>query len=312
MKKLKYGIISASSIVPRFIGAIRKTNHSEIIALASQSGKVIDDTIPHVRSYQEIYQNPEIDIVYIANINDQHATEIRNALLANKHVLCEKPMVLSAQEAKELFALAHEKGLFLMEAQKSVFLPATQEVKRIIDSKKLGKLYQVSMNLSYAARHPEGHWMHEKHQGGIWVPSGNYALEYLHYLMQSKPLKEQHLVLRYPPHNAISEIKLVLEYPYEVLADVSLSIRLQTDDTTRFFFEKGWIEVYQHWKARKLVIHRFNQEPEVIQHPIDFELFYEVDHVYECISKGLTSSPHMTKENTIESITLIERINLEN
>ena len=68
-------------------------------------------------------------------------SELAAALLAGKHVICEKPCTTTAAQTRELFALAREKGLFLMEAEKMLFLPAVQAVKAAIDNMKKQGIY---------------------------------------------------------------------------------------------------------------------------------------------------------------------------
>lgn len=315
MKKLSYGIISASSIVSRFIRAVKETNHSQVVAIASQSNKATqiakDFEIEKVySSYTDIYQDPDIDIVYIANINDQHFTEIKNALNHNKHVLCEKPIVLLPEEVNEIFELAKEKNRFLMEAQKAPFLAVSKHVKKIIDEETLGKLVKVTLNNSYGGRHPDGHWMHEAHQGGVWIPSANYALEYLHVLLGDSPLEANALLSTYGEQKTIDEALVNLRYPNDVMVQLSFTTRVITDDMTKFYFENGWVEVFQNWKARYLTIHRLNQDIERIDYPVEHELVYEVDHVYEMISQQKITSDVMTPEVTYDCVSLVHEIYL--
>lgn len=316
MKKLRYGIISASSIVSRFISAVKETKHSEIIAIASRSNKgeklASEFNIETVtQTYQEIYNHPEIDIVYIANINDQHYTEIKNALNAGKHVLCEKPFVLFPEQVTELFDIAKSKNLFLMEAQKSPFLPVTTHLKKIIDTNELGQLLKITINNSYGGRHPEGHWMHQAHQGGVWIPSANYALEYLHTLIGSSPIESNAILSTYSSERTIDEAIVSLRYPNNILTQLSITTRVQTDDLSKFYFENGWVEIYQNWKARSLSIHRPNQEVEKINYPVEHELVYEVDHVYKMISQNKITSDVMTPEVTYDCVSLVHQIYLQ-
>ena len=77
-------------------------------------------------SVEALLADPNVDAVSVCSANASHAQIAVAALEAGKHVLCEKPFVTSEEEVHQLFALAREKGLFLMEAQKAVFLPAIQ------------------------------------------------------------------------------------------------------------------------------------------------------------------------------------------
>lgn len=90
-----------------------------------------------------ILADPDVDAVYIASPNAIHGGQVRQALEAGKHVLCEKPMVLTADEAAQLFALAQERGVVLMEALRSAFDPGMALVKELLPQ--LGRLRRASL-----------------------------------------------------------------------------------------------------------------------------------------------------------------------
>ncbi len=81
----------------------------------------------------ELLADPEIGCVYIASPNDLHFPQTRQALLAGKHVICEKPFAGSRAEAEELFALAEERGLFLMEAISIIHEPHLEQVRQWLE-----------------------------------------------------------------------------------------------------------------------------------------------------------------------------------
>lgn len=313
MKKIQYGILSTAKIVPRFVGAVQNTNHSEVVAIASRTydkAKHLAETLSIPRaygSYLELYEDPKVDIIYIATINENHYQDMVDALNHGKHVLCEKPFTLTTQQAKDVFALAKQKNLFLMEAQKSVFLPTTLEVKRYIDEKLLGRLLQVEMSTSHTGKHPEGHWMLQPHQGGSWIPSATYTVEYLDFLLGSKPedYQAQYTLMK---SQAINEVSLNLKYK-DVLAHSYISVKTNTKNTATFFFEKGYIDVFEFWKARGYTVYRWEtKEESAIALPVDFEMIYEIDHVYDCLRQGLITSPIMTPEMTINCVELVETV----
>ena len=127
--ELRYGILSTSSIAPRFIAAVRESGKGEIVALSSRTlekaqNKASEWDIPTAYgSHAELLQDEMVNIVYISNVNTQHYPWAKAALEAGKHVICEKPCTTTVAQTKELYALARQKGLFFMEAQKMLFLP---------------------------------------------------------------------------------------------------------------------------------------------------------------------------------------------
>ncbi|TBU33284.1 NAD(P)-binding protein [Dichomitus squalens] len=92
---------------------------------------------------QKLVTDPDIDVVYIALPNGLHFEWTMRALEAGKHVLVEKPLTNTAEEARQIFALAEEKGLVALEALHAVFHPANHRVREIIQSGELGKVKSV-------------------------------------------------------------------------------------------------------------------------------------------------------------------------
>lgn len=166
--KLRIGILSTASIVPRLIGAVRAAEvylsdrHSPyegftVSSIASRSlknarQKALLWNVPKAfGSYEELIESGEADVIYIAMINSEHYHYARLALEAGRHVLCEKPFTLEPSQAEELFALARRKGLFLMEMQKVVFLPVVRQIKDLIQKGGFGRITMADFSSSFDA-----------------------------------------------------------------------------------------------------------------------------------------------------------------
>ena len=128
---IKTGILSTASIVPRVIEGIRSCEDFEICALASRDKEKADvycseyGILKSYGSYDELIEDEDIDFVYIPLINSLHYEYARKAIENNKHVLLEKPFTLKAFQARELFTLAREHNVFLMESMKTLFMEST-------------------------------------------------------------------------------------------------------------------------------------------------------------------------------------------
>lgn len=95
-------------------------------------------------SYQELVDDPNVDIIYVATPHTGHLSAALLALHAGKHVLIEKPFTLNAPEARQIVELAREKNLIVLEAMWTRFLPHMQRIHEIIDAGTLGTLRSVS------------------------------------------------------------------------------------------------------------------------------------------------------------------------
>ncbi|KAF2633367.1 NAD(P)-binding protein [Macroventuria anomochaeta] len=100
-------------------------------------------------SYRDLVNDASVDIIYIATPHSHHYQHTRLALEAGKHVLVEKPITVNAQQARILFALAKEKGLFVMEAVWTRFFPLTLSIQDFIESGRLGVVKRVYADLSF-------------------------------------------------------------------------------------------------------------------------------------------------------------------
>lgn len=306
--KLCYGILSTSSIAPRFIAAVRACGKGEIAALSSRTlekarEKTAQWDIPVAYgSHEELLQDERVNIVYISNVNAQHYPWAKAALLAGKHVICEKPCTTSQVQTRELYALARERGLFFMEAQKMLFLPAVLAVKE-----RLAQLGQITMvDLSHSFKATYNGWMFDREAGGGPVlSSGIYAVQLVSWLFGE--IVDIHGTASKMDNGVEWQYVLTGETEQGVLFSAKNSTRAVLDNTCRIFGENGFVELPSYWKARKAVFH-IGGETQVMEFPCEHELVYEVEHIADCMDKGLLNSPVITEELSVAGIRAIERV----
>ena len=308
--QLRYGILSTSSIAPRFIAAVREGNAGTVVALSSRTLEkarekaALWDIPTAYGSHEELLRDPNVDIVYISTVNSLHYRWAKAALESGKHVVCEKPCTITEAHSRELFTLAREKGLFLMEAEKMLFLPAILELKESIQAGKLGEIYMAELAHSFKATY--NNWMFDREAGGgPLLSSGIYAVQLLQFL--------------FGEIETIQGIKSSMDDGVEwqyvlsgatrsgVLYSIKNSTRAVLDNNARIFGTKGWVEIPEYWKARSVTYHIDGQE-ETKQFPCQYELVYEAVHIAECMAQGLLTSPVVTQEITAGGIAALERV----
>lgn len=149
---VRVGIIGCGRVAMRFPAEADVVNGVKIVAAydidktATQSLSSNVEEAKVCNSSQELYSF--VDAVYIATPHLSHYSYIKEAILAGKHVLCETPMVLKGEEAKELFTLAEEKGVILMEANKTAHCPAFNHLIVMIKSGVIGDVVDIEASLS--------------------------------------------------------------------------------------------------------------------------------------------------------------------
>ncbi len=309
--KRHYGIISTATIVPRFIKALQ-ANGDIVEAIASRSlekAKALAKQLGIEKaygSYEALYEDESIEVVYIATPNHTHYQEVMNALKHHKHVIVEKPFALSGKDAFEMFRFAKEQGCFLMEAQKSVFLPATIRLKELIEQKVLGECQQISMMSSFPGAYDKEHWMY-KESGGVLYGSATYTIEYLMYLFHD-PAVEIQAAVDTAESGAVIDAGIHLVLNGHLLADSHITMKVRTDNAAVFYFDKGYIRVENYWKARKLEIHPYDGAKYEESFPVEYEMVYEAAHVDECLDNQLLTSPIMSCERTILCTQMVEQL----
>ena len=306
--ELNYGILSTSSIAPRFIGAVRESGKGNILALSSRSlekarEKAAVWNIPTAYgSHQALLADPRINIVYISNVNTAHYPWAKAALLAGKHVVCEKPCTSTQAQTKELYDLAKQQGLFFMEAQKMLFLPAVLAAKEGLSQ--LGKVTMIELSHSFPASY-NGWMFDEKAGGGPLLSSSIYAVQLISWLFGE--------ITRIT--GTASKLDTGVEWQYiltgetatGVLFSAKNSTRATLDNTCRIFGENGYIELPNYWKAQKVIFHIGGNTWEET-FPCQYELVYEVNHIAQCLEQGLLTSPVITEALSLSGIRAIETV----
>ncbi len=177
---VKVGIIGCGRIAPRFVTEAACVNGMEIssaydvdyIKLSSFAhNHRVSDTY---HEYAELLSN--VDAVYIATPHLSHYEQIKQALLAKKHVLCETPMVLNGEKARELFALAEKQGIVLMEANKTAHCPAFNHLMVMVKSGVIGEVVDIEASLSKVWEDETLREFDPKQAGGSLYELGSYPL----------------------------------------------------------------------------------------------------------------------------------------
>lgn len=150
---MKLGITGNGMIASKMLEDIREVPGAEAAALcvlprSREKGEVLAQKhgIPLFTDYEAFLRCPEVDVVYIGVVNSEHYRYARQALLAGKHVLCEKPFTTDAEQLRELTALARSRGLFLWESQRVFYSPVFRAVRAHLDE--IGDVKLVQCNMS--------------------------------------------------------------------------------------------------------------------------------------------------------------------
>ena len=160
MQEIRLGTIGSGVIVHSILDNVKVTEGICCVAVYSRTeekGKALAQEYDVLKVYtdmDEFLADEEINFVYIATPNLLHYEQTKRALLAGKNVICEKPFCTKASQAKELVELAKERGLFLIDAVPTYFLPNLEILKRELF--KIGRIKLIMGNYSqYSGRYDQ-------------------------------------------------------------------------------------------------------------------------------------------------------------
>lgn len=205
-RKVRWGIVSTANIgVQKVIPGILKSPHSEVVAIASRDPERAQAAIRQLGleasaraygSYEELFAEPGIDAVYNPLPNHLHVPITLAAARAGKHVLCEKPIALSAAEAEQLRDIPE--GIIFYEAFMVRFHPQWERAREIVRSGELGELRAIRAVFSYHNVDPANVRNMADIGGGGIMDIGCYPVVGARYLFESEPLRVVSLVDRDP------------------------------------------------------------------------------------------------------------------
>jgi len=312
MEKLRYGILSTASIVPRFVAALRETGTGEAVAIASRSAEKAAAKAAELGieksygSYEALLCDDTLDVIYVAPINSEHYRYAKLALAHGRHVISEKPFTLKSAEARELFALAKEKGKFIAEAQKAVFLPVMQDIKALIASGALGKIHFMDFTSSFSAVYNE--WLHSAEAGGgALYGNASYSLHLIKFLFGREITAYSGLCTK--GDSAVDEQCVVnLRVGRDMMAVSKISTNVLAVNGAAINGSLGRIEIPDYWKARTATVYYASGETVTLEYPCEHELVYELAHFNRCIGEGLLQSPVMDEAMTVDTLEMMERL----
>lgn len=150
MEKIKVGIIGTGFIGPAHIEALRRLGNIDIIALADINEEVAKQKAEvlnikgYYGNYKDLLNNKQIDIVHVCTPNYLHYTISKEALLAGKHVVCEKPLAMNSSEAGDLIKIAKSKNLVNAVHFNLRFYPLMHQAKSMVENGELGRILAVN------------------------------------------------------------------------------------------------------------------------------------------------------------------------
>jgi predicted dehydrogenase len=251
---------------------------------------------------------PDVEGVYIATPHAFHGSAIRAALEAGKAVLCEKPLVTSAAVARPLIDLARERGVLLMEALWTRFLPAYAQVARWLDEGAIGAVRGLQSSFSFRVPFDAASRMYDPAlAGGALLDLGVYNLSMTQWLIGrslGRPCPEPEALQvqgGLAPTGVDGRVWGMLAFPGGIVSQFTCGTDGAGDNGLRLAGEHGCIVVpREFWQPTEVQLWRSGEPVEVVQAPFAINGFEgEIEEAMRCARAGLVESPVIPHADTL-------------
>ena len=249
MKKIRWGVLSTANIgVRKVLPAMQRGQLSTVAGIASRDlakasavAKALG--IPTAYgSYEELLADPNIDAIYNPLPNQLHVPWTIKAAEAGKHVLCEKPIAMTAEEARTLIAVRERTGVLIGEAFMIRSHPQWLRTRDLIDEGRIGALRSVAAHFSYFNNDPTNIRNQPETGGGALYDIGCYCIQSARYAFGIEPTRVCGLIDRDPQLGTDRLTSAILDFPGGHAIFTS-STQLVPWQRVHFFGTKGRIEI---------------------------------------------------------------------
>jgi predicted dehydrogenase len=247
---LRWGILATGGIAAAFAADLR-TAGLDLVAVGSRSQSSADAFAERFGiarahgSYEELAADPDVDIIYVATTHPMHHADARLALEHGKHVLVEKAFTLNGPQAQDLAELGREKGLLVMEALWTRYLPHMVRLREIIAEGTLGEIRAVSADHTQSLPTDPAHRLNALELGGgALLDLAIYPISFVHDVLGA-PLTVQ-ASARLVETGADAEVATIMTHAGGAISTTLSSSRAAGPNTAIVLGTTARIEI-QHW-----------------------------------------------------------------
>jgi predicted dehydrogenase len=293
-----WAILGCGRIARKFADDLKLLPNARLYAAASRSLENAQSFAAETGfekaygSYNEMVNDPTVDVVYIATPHSHHFEHVILCLTHRKAVLCEKAFAINSKELRTMIQTARENNTFLMEAIWTRFQPSFLKAMEIVRSGELGALKMIRADLAFNAEfNPEKRLYNLKLGGGSLLDIGIYPI-FMTLMALGKPV-EIKTMTSFCDTGAEESILMSFRYPGGELASLVSSFSAFSSTQAEFCFENGYIRLNRRFYTPTTLTYWENRgEEKTIEFDKGEGFGYELEaaHVMECLDAGKMES----------------------
>lgn len=294
---IKWGILGTSMISGVMAKAIQESSVSQLASVGSRSLSTAENfatefSIPHFSTSEDLLANPDIDVIYIGLPNHLHKEWIIRCAQAGKHILCEKPLVLDLQEARDIYTEIKKNNVFCMEALMYRCHPFIKKLQDLIQENVIGEIRSISA--SYMANIAA---LANTTKGGAILNLGCYPMSLIRLLANAEPIEMLSIGSIDRLRNNDNHASAVLKFPNQITATVTTADDIGMFSQFDVYGTKGhlkvvtnpWLPTCDHNQI--LIFENNKSQPTEINVKAEQSLYaYQIDAVSNGIINGSQSA----------------------
>ena len=311
---MKFSILAPGKIAHSMAEAVDKIEGIETYAVASrdyQRAKAFADQWGYQKaygSYEEMLQDPEVELVYVATPHSHHYQYAKMCLEHGKHVLVEKAFTVNAKQAEELIRISQEKNLLLAEAIWTRYMPSRKMIDEVVASGVIGNVTSLTANLGYNLVDKE-RLQNPELAGGALLDLGVYPINFALMTFHGEVADVNTTAVMSP--KGIDWINsMTLTFEDGKMAVLHSNMLVTTDREGVIFGSDGFIEVQNINNCEEIRV--YNKEREkiaVYSVPEQINGYeYEVISCMKAIQEGKCECPEMPHSETLRVMKLMDQI----
>ena len=313
---LKWGIIGYGKIAKDFISDLLLSSNNTLYGIASRSQERAFEAQKKYQlkkaytSYQSILEDESIDIIYIATPHDSHAKWSMEAMNHGKHVLCEKPAGINARELKDMISCSKKNQVFFMEALWTRFNPNIVKMLDLIKAGAIGQIRHISADFCfYKAYENESRLFNINRAGGALLDIGIYPI-FLSYIILGKPEKVYGQSIL---HEGVDlQSSGTLHYK-NAQCNFLCSTLIPSKADATILGEHGQINIESRWhETNKIELITEHESVEIIEGKKGRGFFHEIEECFDCISQKKTESENWSHQNSLDLVSIMDEIRVQN
>ncbi len=303
---VKFGIVGLGSISNRFATVLNGVESVELTAVASRDWARTDAFAQKFgakkacQSYLDVITDDQVDIVYIGLTHNFHYGIIKMCLENHKAVLCEKPLVTTQKDARELVALAGTNQILLMEALWTRCMPAFQKAKEWVGEGRIGKVKLITADFCYKKDYdPNTRQFNPKLAGGSLFDVGVYPIDFATGILAEHPENVTGLA-KISPSGVDESAVLALSFAGGALASLTCGFNVRAVGEADIYGTQGHIVLDNCFGPKKCDLYNEgNSLVERFEEPVHDGFVYQIRHCADLFRHGKLESDLIPWQDTI-------------